>query len=129
MQPTVLGNVREAVNTCVTKWSVEVTPAQLKAGVDLLTEFSDVWHTPKVGKRTTVTMNIKVVGRPKRVKARPVPVHLRAELNKQIDDLLAANVIIPAPDCEWVAACHLVPKPRSILWRLVIDYRYINLLI
>ena len=79
---------------------MEVTPAEPKTGVDLLIEFSDVWHTPKVGKCTAVTTNIKVVGRPKRVKVRPVPVHLRAELNKQIDDLLTANVITLAPDCE-----------------------------
>jgi hypothetical protein len=74
-------------------------------------------------------MEIKVRGQPKRVTARPTPMHLREELNRQIDDLLAAGVIAPQPDCKWVSACHLVPKPRSTKWRLVIDYRYVNTLV
>ena len=73
-------------------------------------------------------MEIIVKGEPKRAKARPTPPRLREELNKQVDDLLAAGVIKPAPDCKWVSPCHLVPKPRSDKWRLVIDYRYMNTL-
>ena len=47
-------------------------------------------------------------------------------MHKQVDDLVAVGLIKNSPDCQWVAPCHLVPKPRTDKWRLVIDYRYVN---
>lgn len=71
-------------------------------------------------------MPIKVTGTSRRQNARPFPGHLIAEMHRQVDDLLEAELILNYPICRWVAPCHLVPKPRSTKWRLVIDYRYIN---
>ena len=56
----------------------------------------------------------------------PVPPNLQSELFRQVDDLIEAGLIRAEPLCEWVAPCHLVPKPRSDKWRLVVDYRYVN---
>jgi hypothetical protein len=120
VEQTVLGNVAT--------WQVAMSEGEQKSAIKLLTKYSDLWFAPKAGKCTTVTMEVKVQGQPRRMAARPTPPHLRAELNKQIDDLLKAKVITSAPDCKWVSPCHLVPKPRSDKWRLVIDYRYINTL-
>lgn len=122
-------SVATAIHNKSLKWSFLASPPERKRAIELLQEFSDVWFKPKVGKCTTVSMEIKVCGKPKRVVARPTPVHLRKELNRQINDLLAAKVIKPAPDCPWVSNCHLVPKMRTNKWRLVIDYRYVNSLI
>ena len=122
-------SVIETIRADVPNWSTQLTPAQAQQAEALLGEFSDVWYEPKIGLATTVTMEIKVRGLPRRVAARPTPVHLRGELNRQIDDLLRAGVIEPAPDCRWVSSARLVPKPRSTKWRLVTDYRYVNSLI
>jgi hypothetical protein len=104
----------------------DVTPEFLGSLTDLLSEFADIWHKPQAGKCSVILPEFEVLGPPKRAKARPVPPALESELFRQVDDLIAADLISPDPLCEWVAPCHLVPKPRSDKWRLVIDYRYIN---
>ena len=128
IQQTRFGDLDSVIHTESLRWDAQLSPTQNDQAEDLLKEYADVWYAPKVGKCTTVQMEILVHGRPKRVTARPTPPHLRKELNRQIDELLESNVIKPAPDCPWVSRCHLVPKPRSDKWRLVIDYRYVNTL-
>ena len=104
----------------------ELTESTIEAlGKELLT-FREVWFNPKAGLCTTVKLDIKSIGSPKRQKVRPVPGHLKEELNKQIKDLEEAKLIRKEPRCPWTSPVHLVPKPRSDKWRLVIDYRYVN---
>ena len=129
LQQTAHVDVEELIKRESEKWTTDMTVEEKHKGEKLLRDFKEVWFEPKAGQATTVQMEIKVNGQPRRVAARPTPVHLRSEINKQIDDLLAAGVIEQAPDCKWVSACQLVPKPRSDKWRLVIDYRYVNSLI
>ena len=90
------GSIESAVKTKSTAWSSLLTTSQKQQAEGLLMDFADTWFEPKAGCCTTVTMEIKVEGQPKRSKARPTPVQLRSELNKQINDLLAAGVISPA---------------------------------
>ena len=113
LQQTQLSDVRSTVEASTSTWTVDLSPGELREAKVLFEEYSDLWYRPKAGRCTTVTMEIIVKGEPKRAKARPTPPHLSEELNKQVDDLLAAGVIKPAPDCKWVSPCHLVPKPRS----------------
>ena len=116
----------------VTKVIEELTPeAKAEEGIatslsEILMGAQDLWFQPKAGQCTTFEMEIYVQGQPKRQNARPCPQHLIAEMHKQVDDLLSVGLIRSSPDCKWVAPCHLVPKPRSDKWRLVIDYRYVN---
>ena len=57
---------------------------------------------------------------------RPVPVHLRADADKVIDDLLQAEVIFPVTvPTEWTSFGHFVPKPNGGV-RLVTDYVQLN---
>ena len=57
---------------------------------------------------------------------RPVPVHLRADADKVIDDLLQAEVIFPVTvPTEWTSFGHFVPKPTGGV-RLVTDYVQLN---
>ena len=67
----------EAVELATTKWTKEASPVERQAGIDLLMEFSDTWHQLRVGKYTTITMKIKGDSKPKRVRVRLVPIHLR----------------------------------------------------
>ena len=122
------GTISEAVATALATVPKvpEVTDAFLDKLARLLTEFADVWHQPKAGLCSVILPEFEVLGPPKRARARPVPPVLENELFRQVDDLIAVGLIDPDPYCEWVAPCHLVPKPRSDKWRLVIDYRYIN---
>ena len=122
-------DTRSVIQEMVAKWNSELSASESKEAQHLLEEFADLWQYPNTGRCTTVKMQIKVDGKPRRAKVRPTPIHLRDVLNKQVDDLLKAGVIVPMPDCKWVSPCQLVPKPRSDKWRLVIDYRYINALI
>lgn len=129
IQQTAYGSLQQTVEQESKTWTVEMTTTERAQAVNLLTEFADLWHQPQIGRCTTVEMEIKVEGKPKRIKARPTPIHLKGEMDRQVNDLLAAGVIRPDPDCEWVSPCHLVRKPRSDKWRLVTDYRYVNTLV
>ena len=104
----------------------EIKESEVAEFGKILTDFQEIWFKPLAGKCTTLQMDIHVHGRPKRMKARPVPGHLKEELHRQIQDLEDTGLIQPDPSCAWVAPVHLVPKPRSDKWRLVTDYRYVN---
>ena len=129
IQQTEHNDPLELINKASNDWTKALTDVQRAGAIQLLLDFLEVWYRPQIGRCTTIQMEIHLCGVPKRIAVRPIPVHLRDEMNKQIDGLLNANAIEPAPECKWVSACHLVPKPRSDKWRLVIDYRYINTLI
>lgn len=129
IQQNKMDDVKSAIEEDSKTWTVKLSEKESDEAKSLIQQFSDLWFKPETGRCTTVTMSIKVHGKPRRVAMRPTPVHLREHLNRQVDDLLTAGVIVPAPDCKWVSPCHLVPKPRSDKYRLVIDYRYINTLV
>ena len=116
----------KAIDKVKNTWSKRLTSAEVETTTKLLTTYSQVWLDPQVGRCTIIQMELKVEGIPKRFTARPIPPALRPELDKQIDGLLEAKAISYSPKALWVAPCHLVPKPRTEKWRLVIDYRYIN---
>ena len=120
----------EMIERAVTKLEPDIVADQniLDLFKRVLYESRDLWHQPQAGRCTTLEMAIYVNGPPKRQNARPCPPQLLGEMNRQLDDLLEAGLIAPSPDCKWVAPCHLIPKPRTDKWRLVIDYRYINTL-
>jgi hypothetical protein len=106
--------------------NTELTAENIEAIADVLLEFKDVWFNPKAGLCTTVKLAITAHGTPRRHKVRPVPGHLKQELSKQINDLEESGLITKNTNCPWISPVHLVPKPRSDKWRLVIDYRYVN---
>ena len=54
-----------------------------------------------------------------------VPIHLRTEVNKELDKLLSLGIIEPSDATEWCAPIVPVRKPDKSI-RLCIDYREIN---
>ena len=52
------------------------------------------------------------------------PMALKAEVSKQIDDMLQANIITPS-NTEWIAPIVLVRKKNGS-YRMAIDYRKLN---
>jgi hypothetical protein len=62
---------------------------------------------------------------PKRQRAYRVAPKLRAEMHKQIDQLLKQDLIEPSTS-EYAAPALLVKKKTPGEWRLVVDYRRIN---
>ena len=54
-----------------------------------------------------------------------VPIHLRTEVNKELDKLLSLNIIESSDATDWCAPIVPVRKPDKSL-RLCIDYREIN---
>ena len=54
-----------------------------------------------------------------------VPIHLRGDVNKEIDKLVANNIIEPSSSVDWCAPIVPVRKPDKTI-RLCIDYREIN---
>eukprot|EP00922_Rhytidocystis_sp_ex-Travisia-forbesii_P022245 GHVS01032577.1.p1 GENE.GHVS01032577.1~~GHVS01032577.1.p1 ORF type:complete len:177 (-),score=6.87 GHVS01032577.1:467-997(-) len=72
--------------------------------VNLLCEFSDVWYqATSPGTCTSGEAQLEVVGRPYKSKLRPMSEEVAAECRKQLDVLLAANLIRPSKS-EWSAA-------------------------
>ena len=54
-----------------------------------------------------------------------VPIHLRGEVNKELDKLIESNIIEPSEAIEWCAPIVPVRKPDKSI-RLCIDYREVN---
>ena len=54
-----------------------------------------------------------------------VPIHLRAEVNKELDKLISSGIIEPSNATDWCAPIVPVRKPDKSI-RLCIDYREIN---
>ena len=54
-----------------------------------------------------------------------VPIHLREEVNAQIDQLINQNIIEPSNSIDWCAPIVPVRKPDKSI-RLCVDYREIN---
>ena len=54
-----------------------------------------------------------------------VPIHLRTEVNKELDKLLSLGIIEPSDATEWCAPIVPIRKPDKSI-RLCIDYREIN---
>ena len=62
--------------------------------------------------------------RPIRQMPRPVPYHRKAEVDRQLDEMLEKGIIEPA-NSEWASPILLVPKSDGTL-RFCIDYRRLN---
>ena len=54
-----------------------------------------------------------------------MPIHLKADVNKELDKLIQQNIIKPSNALEWCAPIVPVRKPDKSI-RLCIDYREIN---
>lgn len=100
---------------------------------NICAKYADVFHLP--GDKLSVTnlmshnITLKDNVAPVYVKPYRLPHAQREEISKQIDDMLA-NDIIEEASSEWSSPVLLVPKksdnPNEKKWRLVIDYRKLN---
>ena len=98
----------------------------------ILIEYSDVWAKPRAGQCTTLEVDFKVSGIPKRFNPRPLSTVLLQEAHRQTDDLLAAGIIYASPQSAWASPIVMVPKKAlggEVKWRMAIDYRYVNRLL
>ena len=98
----------------------------------LLKEFSDIWLEPKAGKCTSIIVNFKVRGKPKRFNPRPLSLPLLKEAHRQVDDLLASGVIERQEQSTWASPIVMVRKKspdNEDRWRMAVDYRYVNQLL
>eukprot|EP00922_Rhytidocystis_sp_ex-Travisia-forbesii_P052140 GHVS01077387.1.p1 GENE.GHVS01077387.1~~GHVS01077387.1.p1 ORF type:complete len:168 (+),score=7.59 GHVS01077387.1:651-1154(+) len=92
----------------------------------VLESYQDVWfQPPDGGGRCKVgTAQLQVAGRPTRAKLRPLSAPLKIECKKQVDALLADDLILPS-NSPWASAPVFVPKKNGT-WRMAIDYRAVN---
>ena len=100
--------------------------------LDTLIQYADVWAQPRAGRCTTLEVDFKVSGVPKRFNPRPLSTVLLQEAHRQTDDLLAAGIIYPSPQSAWASPIVMVPKKAlgaAVKWRMAIDYRYVNRLL
>ena len=97
----------EIVAKASEEWRTREVPEEAIEQLKMvLLKYQDTWHNPKAGLCTTIKLGIKVHGTPRRQKCRPIPGHLREELNRQIDDLEECKVIEKDAKCEWVSPVH-----------------------
>ena len=111
---------------------LDISPPLKEQFSCLLLRYSDTWANPKAGKCTTVTVDFKVSGKPKRFNPRPLSKPLLDEAHTQVKDLLKAGVIIEDPQSAWASPIVMVPKKAIdgvVRWRMAIDYRYVNRLL
>ena len=80
------------------------------------------WDLPLVD---TTPFRVKTEGKPIKLKLRPTPLAARAEVERQIDELLKANVIRRVKDSPWAFPLVIVIKKNGKI-RLATDYRLIN---
>lgn len=96
-------------------------------------KYADIFHLPGDKLSTTNimshTISLKENVSPSYVKPYRIPHSLKKEVQRQIDDMLA-NDIIEETTSEWSSPVLLVPKKsdrsNERKWRLVIDYRQLN---
>ena len=92
----------------------------------LLKAHEDIFATvPGKAKVTPFTIKLENGASTSNKPPYQVPIHLRAEVNAEIDKLLSNNIIEPSTATDWCAPIVPVRKPDKSV-RLCIDYRKIN---
>ena len=107
----------------------DLTSDQMKEVQGLLLEFSDVFskHPNDYGRTDILQHNIDTGDSPPiRQRAYRVSPKLHNEFKKQVDDLLEQDLIEPSTS-NYSAPALLVKKKTPGQWRMVCDYRKINL--
>ena len=92
----------------------------------LLNTYDDVF-SPTPGEAKVTPFQIKLQA-DATASSRPpyqVPIHLRGEVNKELDKLISNKIIEPSNAVEWCAPIVPVRKPDKSI-RLCVDYREIN---
>lgn len=100
----------------------------------LIAKYADIFHLPGDKLETCNVYNqhiqTKVDSSPVYVKPYRVPFSQKAEIQKQIHEMLDNDIIEPASS-EWSSPILMVPKKTKAgepqKWRLVVDYRKLNL--
>lgn len=100
---------------------------------NICAKFSDVFYLPNDKLTTTNVYEQNIILKPNAepvyVKPYRLPYSQKAEIKKQIDQMLNEGIIEPSKS-EWSSPVLLVPKKTDIegkkKWRLVIDYRKLN---
>lgn len=109
-----------------------MNPEEKDSIINLLREYSDIFHIE--GKQLTFTSKIKHHIRttdeiPIHTKSYRYPQIHRAEVAKQINDMLAQNIIRPSHS-PWSSPIWVVPKKLDASgqqkWRVVVDFRKLN---
>ena len=94
---------------------------------DLLLEFQDVFAdgNGRIGRTNLINHRIDTGdAKPIKQRPRPVPIHLRQELDQAMEDLIEKDLIEPS-NSPWCAPIVLVRKKDGTL-RTCIDYRQLN---
>lgn len=99
----------------------------------IIAKFHDVFHLPEDSLSVTnlfsQNIRLKPDATPTYAKPYRLPNAQKAEINKQVHNMLKADIIEPTAS-EWSSPLLLVPKKSDPLgnrkWRLVIDYRLVN---
>ena len=91
---------------------------------DVLAEYKSVFST-NPGNTCLMQHNISTSGcHPARVPPRSIPAHYRAEVEKQLDEMIAQGIICRSTS-SWVAPAVYVRKKTGEL-RICVDYRELN---
>eukprot|EP00921_Rhytidocystis_pertsovi_P024131 GHVQ01038768.1.p1 GENE.GHVQ01038768.1~~GHVQ01038768.1.p1 ORF type:complete len:370 (+),score=52.80 GHVQ01038768.1:840-1949(+) len=104
---------------------VHLSRKQRRAVVDVFLRYTKVWLKPRAGMAKTSPVQIRGVnGPPVRMRLRSLSTAMKAEVDKQIDSMLASGVIRQSKS-PWAASIVIVPK-KDGGWRMAIDYRGLN---
>ena len=119
----------EVLNTSFLDWSnSNLNPEEREQMCDLLKTYSDVFSTgPHDLRRTTATRHSIVTeanARPIRQRQYRQPYHMRAEMDKQIGEMLIDGLIKPSTS-PWSSPVLMVPKKDGSS-RFCVDFRALN---
>lgn len=92
---------------------------------NLLVKFQQCWLRPRTGRALGHAVEFEVVGKPVKMRMRPLAPELRKELDTHIDNMLEMGVIRPSKS-PW-ASTPVFVKKKTGEWRLCLDYRRLNL--
>ena len=98
--------------------------ASRDAALKIFKEYEGVWLRPQSGGATAYQARFRVKGSPIKMKLRHLTEELKTELDRQVDEMLAAKVIRPSKSA-W-AAVPVFAKKKDGGWRLCLDYRRLN---
>ena len=92
----------------------------------LLQEYADVFSsTPGEAQVEPFSIRLEQDALPSSRPPYQVPIHLREEVNGEINKLLKSNIIEPSTSVDWCAPIVPVRKPDKTI-RLCVDYRELN---